>query len=129
MSRVTLTDLEACRQRQQARAGSERGRVILFSPFYVREGSAMIGVQDRIFCESLWQMVTSMVGCQWKLAASQYQAGLRLTQAMLRTPVSNETDSAEKVAAKPQLVDEFRKLERRAAERIRQGLAPPKEIY
>jgi hypothetical protein len=92
----------------------------------------MIGLQEsegRIFCRSWWQIATSLLGCQWKLVASQYQTGLKLTEAVLRLPVSKEASSGDGTETTSQSIDEFRRLECRAAERIRQGLAPPKEIY
>jgi hypothetical protein len=92
----------------------------------------MIGLQaseGRIFCQSWWQMVTSLLDCQWKLVASQYQTGLKLTEAVLRMPLSKEESPGEGAEATSQIVDEFRRLERRAAERASQGLSPPREIY
>jgi hypothetical protein len=71
-------------------------------------------------------MAGGLLSGQWKLAASQYQTGLKLTEIMLRMPVNQEAKSAETT---PERMDDFRKLEHRAAERVRQGLAPPKEIY
>jgi len=73
--------------------------------------------------------MAGMFGCQWKMAASQYQAGLKLTEVLLRIPAGEEASSKEKTEAAPEKTDEFRRLEREAAERVKRGLAPPKEIY
>jgi hypothetical protein len=92
----------------------------------------MIGLQateGRIFCQRWWQMVTSLIDCQWKLVASQYQTGLKLTEAVLRMRLSKEASPGEGGAVTSQIADEFLRLERQATERARQGLAPPKEIY
>jgi hypothetical protein len=74
-------------------------------------------------------MMAGLLGCQWKLVASQYQTGLKLTEVVLRLPVHKERNSVEETPATPEITDEVQSLERRAAERVRQGLAPPKEIY
>ena len=73
-------------------------------------------------------MVTGILDCQWNLVASQYRASLQLTEAMLRTPV-RKVNSKEGAVAASEIADKFRALEHRAAERVSQGLAPPKEIY
>jgi hypothetical protein len=92
----------------------------------------MIAPQEsecRTFYRGWWQLLAGLLGCQWKLVASQYQTGLKLTEAVLRIPVNKEASPEEKVEAMPQRSDELRKLECRAAERVKQGFAPPKEIY
>jgi hypothetical protein len=85
--------------------------------------------EGRAFYQSWWQMAAGLLGCQWKLMASQYQTGLKLTEVMLRMPVNQRVNSEEAVETTPKRRDDFRKLEHRATERVRQGLAPPKEIY
>ena len=92
----------------------------------------MIGLQESegpTFCRSWWQMMAGLLGCQWKLVASQYQTGLRLTEVVLRLPVNQEANSEGRTQAMPEQIKECRKLEGRAAERVKQGFAPPKEIY
>jgi hypothetical protein len=74
-------------------------------------------------------MMAGLFGCQWKIVASQYQTGLKLTEVMLRVPANKEVDSEEKTEVATENTDAFRKLERQSAERVKQGLAPPKEIY
>lgn len=85
--------------------------------------------QGQAFCRNCWQMAAGLLGFQWKVMASQYQTGLKLTEVMLRMPVNQATQSDEAAVTTQEVRDDFRKLEHRAAERVRQGLAPPKEIY
>ncbi len=59
--------------------------------------------------------VARLLTCQWKLFETQYETGMKIMQALLDTP--------------PATADELRRLEGQSAERIRQGLAPPPEIY
>jgi hypothetical protein len=74
----------------------------------------------------------TMLACQWQLFDAQYQAGLKIIEALDSSggradpgPVA----AGRSPAVKPTSEDEVRKLERRAAERISQGLAPPREVY
>jgi len=74
---------------------------------------------------------TTLLACQWQLFEAQYQAGLKVIEATLG-PSGGRTDPAPvavKPVVKPSSEDEGRKLERQAAERISQGLAPPREVY
>jgi hypothetical protein len=73
--------------------------------------------------------MAGLFGCQWKIAASQYQTSLKLTEVLLRIPAGEEANSEKKIEAAPEKTDEFRQLEREADERVKRGLAPPKEIY
>jgi hypothetical protein len=70
--------------------------------------------------------VTSLVWQnQWKLLDVQYQAGIRLLDALVGGPAAPETQP-------PRLSEDpttSPNLEQRAVERLRQGLAPPREIY
>jgi len=88
----------------------------------------MFGLQE---CEGRiwWQMMAGLFGWQWKMAASQYQTGLNVTKVLLRIPADKAASSEEKTEPAPEKADEFRELEREAAERVKKGLAPPKEIY
>jgi hypothetical protein len=63
---------------------------------------------------------TTLLASQWKLFEVQYQTGLKIMEATLGAP-----------CRRPEVAraDEVRKLERLAAERVSQGLAPPREIY
>jgi hypothetical protein len=74
-------------------------------------------------------MAMSLLGCQWEFFAYQHQVGLRLMETVLRPPARTGANSAKAVEPTAQTGEEFRRLECQAAERIRQGLAPPKEIY
>ena len=85
--------------------------------------------ERQIFCRSWSQMVTSLSAFPWKLWADQYQIGLKLMEDIYRQPASAEVSFKRGNEAASQTVDEFRGLERQAAERVRQGFAPPKEIY
>jgi hypothetical protein len=85
--------------------------------------------ESEAFCRSWWQMLTSLFGCQWKLFAGQYQVGLKLMDGIYRRPASTAVRFGEENEASSLTVDQFRGLERKASERVRQGLAPPKEIY
>jgi hypothetical protein len=67
--------------------------------------------------------VTSLVWRnQWQLLDAQYRAGLRLLDALVQSPVPPSPP----ISGGPA---ESQTLERRATERLRQGLAPPREIY
>jgi hypothetical protein len=59
--------------------------------------------------------VARLLTCQWKLFESQYESGMKIMRSLLDTPAG--------------AADELRRLEQRAAERVRQGLAPPPEMY
>jgi hypothetical protein len=81
----------------------------------------MIGLkvnEGAAFCRSWWQMAASLVSCHWKFIASQYEAGLKWTEIMLRVPVHQGAAETSRES-----MHDFRKLEHRAAERVRQGLA------
>jgi hypothetical protein len=65
---------------------------------------------------------TTLLAYQWQLFDAQYQAGLKIVQAACGIPGPRPEGG-------PVLADEVRKLEQRAAERVSQGLAPPREIY
>jgi hypothetical protein len=64
---------------------------------------------------------TTLLACQWKLFEVQYAAGLKIMEAALGAPTRGPDVG--------KIADEVQKLERLAAERISQGLAPPREVY
>jgi hypothetical protein len=68
--------------------------------------------------------VAALAAYQWKLFEMQYQAGLRIMQTVLGVPPAPPPPTPGAVIAQ-----EVRRLEEMAAERVRQGLAPPREIY
>lgn len=90
----------------------------------------------------------SLLACQWKVFEFQYKAGLKVVEAALGGTRVDAPASAPPTtppialatappappvvtpapAAQPAVLD-VRQLERRAAERISLGLAPPREIY
>jgi hypothetical protein len=85
--------------------------------------------ERRLLYGSWSQMVVSLLGCQWKLLAGQYQAGLALMEEALRTAASTQTTSNARHEVAAPIAEECLRLQREAIERIGQGLAPPKRIY
>ena len=81
------------------------------------------------FCDSWWRMVTNLIGCQWNFLAGHQEASLKLMEGMLAILPSKEANFEQRHEAKSQTVDEFRQIHHRATERVRQGLARPKEVY
>lgn len=66
---------------------------------------------------------TNLLAYQWKWFDTQYETGLKIIDAALGVrPPSQPTGRAP-------MIDDVQDLQRRAAERISHGLAPPKEIY
>jgi hypothetical protein len=80
-------------------------------------------------------VVTSTLGCQWELLRTQYEIGLKLLEGVLGpagAKGSGPEQGAEAAAAAEtaaEAKEKVQELERRAANRVRHGLAPPKEIY
>jgi hypothetical protein len=74
----------------------------------------------------------SLLEYQWKLFEAQYKGGLEIIEAALRG-TGRSPDVTSTPAGTPEVGPaaggELQKLKRLAAERISQGLAPPKEIY
>jgi hypothetical protein len=69
---------------------------------------------------------STLLACQWKLAEVQYETGLKIMQNALRTS-PGRAEHAPAPAPAPAI--EVKDLEQLAAERVSQGLAPPKEVY
>src|SRR5262245_1063107 len=67
------------------------------------------------------QLMGNLVAYHWKLFEAQCEAGLRVVETALGTACARTERQA--------CADEFDRLERRALERVRRGLAPPAEIY
>lgn len=67
---------------------------------------------------------------QWQLLDVQYRAGVRLLNTLAGGSIAQETRSprASPVPAMPGLT-KSQNLEQHAVQRLRQGLAPPREIY
>jgi hypothetical protein len=89
------------------------------------------GIQT--FCEHWFSAAKTMLACQWKLFETQCQAGLRIAEATLggapaNKPLARAAPEQRPNIGPPAAVD-VRQLERRAAECISLGLAPPREIY
>jgi hypothetical protein len=100
--------------------------------FVIGEGIAMNQLHEnesRIFYSSWWQLVARVLDCQWKLLAGQYDINLTLLAAVLQAPTSTPAHPVAQAQATSPRAAGLRRLERYAAERARQGLAPPKEIY
>jgi len=74
---------------------------------------------------------TTLLVSQWKLFETQYETGLKLMESALGTPTSDRGVRKTVPDAVPPVDprEEARRLEQLAAERVSQGLAPPKEIY
>jgi hypothetical protein len=62
----------------------------------------------------------TLLACQWKLFEAQYRAGLKVMEAAL---------GAGAAGAEPAPAADVVRLERLAAERVSQGLPPPREVY
>src|SRR5262245_58090593 len=75
------------------------------------------GIQ--LACKHWLSAAETLLACQWKLFEAQYQAGLKVMEAALGPGP----------AAGPTSPPDVEKLERLAAERVSQGLTPPREIY
>jgi hypothetical protein len=79
------------------------------------------GVQT--VCKHWLSAATTLLACQWKLFEVQYAAGLKI----METALGGAAGSGPQVGTTT--ADEVRKLEQLAGERVRQGFAPPSEIY
>lgn len=71
------------------------------------------------------QTVLDLFRCQWNLFEYQYQAYRRMMEMTL--PCTSGHARPEELAG--ETADELERLTNLAEERVRQGLAPPKEIY
>jgi hypothetical protein len=85
-------------------------------------------------CKHWLNAATTLLACQWKLFEVQYQAGLKIMEAALGAPgrgvdVGSPAAPERSPDIGPAKPDEVGKLERLAAERVSQGLAPPREVY
>jgi hypothetical protein len=69
----------------------------------------------RSVCESWSRAVTSMMWNQWKLLDAHYAASIELLDAVRDRPAATDAKLAS--------------LEHEAAERVRKGLPPPREVY
>ena len=69
--------------------------------------------------------VTSLVRGQWQLLDTQYRAGLDVLGALFPAPAAPPAAAPSSFPA----ADGAGDLERRALERVRQGLPPPREVY
>lgn len=77
----------------------------------------------QMFYDHWLSAAKTLLACQWKLFEAQYQAGMRIMEAALGALPARPPDAAAATA------NEVRRLERVAAERVSQGLAPPREVY
>ncbi len=76
-------------------------------------------IPESTACEGWSRVLTNVLRHQWWLFDVQYQAGLRLLE--LLAPVHQPPA--------PAAPNDFRDLERRAAECARRGAALPREVY
>jgi len=74
---------------------------------------------------------TTLLVSQWKLFEAQYETGLKIVESALGAPTRYRGVKKTVPPPAPQgdPREEARRLEQLAAERVSQGLAPPKEIY
>ena len=75
--------------------------------------------------------VTSLLGYQWKLWRTPYQIGMEIVESVLTSSmeIRSEESPSEPEKARSKARTESAGLEQLAAERMRQGLPPPREIY
>jgi hypothetical protein len=67
---------------------------------------------------------------QWKVVDAQWRAGIVLMKTLTGECAGEDRTTEDKTAAVPrQTPAEFEELRERAAERVRQGAAPPREVY
>ena len=75
------------------------------------------------------QAFTRLLGYQWKLWGAPYQIGMEIVETVLKSskeiaPEENRFPEPAETVSKP-----GSSLEQLAAERVQQGLPPPREIY
>jgi hypothetical protein len=81
----------------------------------------MTEIQETGTPQSVWsETMKSLLEYQWQLINGPYSIGLRLMERTLGPPGG---------APEPTLAEKVRALQRQAAERVRRGLAPPREAY
>jgi hypothetical protein len=74
--------------------------------------------------------VTRVVRSQWKLVETQFQFGIWVLDALREFPAGPEPQAPwRRTATMRDSTSRTETLQRQAAERLRQGLAPPREIY
>jgi hypothetical protein len=78
--------------------------------------------------QAWFQIVTSMLECQWKLLQVQHQVGLKMMKGVLAMPAVAVCSPCEGQAVSA-TAKEAQRLERLGTERVQQGLAPPRELY
>jgi hypothetical protein len=86
------------------------------------------GTHAPAVCDFWLSSMTGLVAWQWELLQAQNRIGLRLLEAAAGLAAS-PTQAPAPALAEPPEPDTLGRLERLAAERIGQGLPPPKEIY
>jgi len=79
------------------------------------------------------ETVKNILAYQWEFFGGPYRVGLTMMERALTLPLalvgqSGRSDEPGGEAA-PTLAEKARGLEHQAAERVKQGFAPPKEIY
>jgi len=79
-------------------------------------------------CKHWLNAATTLLAYQWKLFEAQYQTSLKIMEAALGRGAGASPECPVPEFG-PIPADDVKKLERRAAERVSLGLAPPREIY
>jgi hypothetical protein len=86
-----------------------------------------------------WDAAATLLAYQWKLFEVQYQVGLKMMQAAFGAEKGPEAGKREATPGPPPgtpstsggspTAGKLQQLERLAAERVSQGLPPPREVY
>jgi hypothetical protein len=73
------------------------------------------------------QVIKNLLGCQWKIWDAQYRMGMEIMESVVKSSMTALPKEQEGTQVKdPQKLSN---LEQLAAERMRKGLPPPREIY
>jgi len=79
------------------------------------------------------ETVKNFLAYQWELFEGPYRVGLTMMERALSLPLAltSQSGSSDQPGgqAAPTLEEKARRLECQAVERVKQGFAPPKEIY
>jgi hypothetical protein len=83
--------------------------------------------------ETLYQgwshVATNVLAYPWRFWDVQYQIGMTIVDSVLGMSAGPGIPSQEPTKTEPQPGEVLPSLEQRAAERLRRGLPPPREIY
>jgi hypothetical protein len=71
-------------------------------------------------------MVKNLLGCQWQILDAQYQISMEIMESVMNSPPGLSVEQEE---ARAKGAEKLANLEQLAADRLRKGLPPPREIY